>query len=60
MAITGKIVTLTYTATDSGLFPRTKTSAITNDEGVNLDVLLDNVNSTIGDISSALTSLLGV
>ena len=50
MAIEGKIVTLTETATGSGLFPRTKTSAITNNEGVNLEVLLQNAGGNSAEL----------
>ena len=46
MPITGKIKTLfADKAKTQALFPRTVTSAITNDAGVSLDVLLQNVAS---------------
>ena len=46
MAITGKIKTLfSNPEKTEALFPRTKTSAVTNDDGISLDVLLQNVES---------------
>lgn len=42
MSLTGKIKTLfADSAKTEALFPRTVTSAITNDAGVNLDILLE-------------------
>lgn len=43
MSLIGKIVTLFSDKEKTApVFPRTKTSAITNDEGIELDTLLEN------------------
>lgn len=48
MSITGKIKTLfSDSAKTEALFPRTKTSAVSDDDGVGLNVLLENMETEV-------------
>lgn len=60
MSITGKIKTLfSDVAKTEALFPRTKTSAVSDDNGVGLDVILENV-ATKEYVTTEINNVLGV
>ena len=57
MSITGKIKTLfSDSAKTEALFPRTKTSAVSNDDGIGLNVLLENKQEKHEPVSVSLST----
>lgn len=61
MAITGSVKTLYEDKEKTeAIFPRTKMSAVSDENNKGLDAIITDIQNQIGDVETVLTNILGV